>query len=118
MSSPTARTLAECRKRNWHAGVVERYNTFSGKKNDLFGFIDLVALDGQPGLLGIQATSTPNMSSREKKIRIDCAELAHAWLMAGNRLEVWGWGKRVHYKKDGSKSKVKRWALKTTKVRL
>lgn len=117
-ASPTARTLAECKRRNWPAYVTERHNAFSGRKNDAFGFGDVLVIDGKPGSLLIQATSTPNMSAREKKIRTECAVEAHQWLMAGNRIEVWGWAKRVHLKKDGSRSKVKRWKLRTVEVQL
>jgi hypothetical protein len=66
-----------------------------GIRRDLFGCIDIVALDGLPGVLGIQATSLSNRAARVAKIRTDpeVAPLARAWLLAGNRLEVWGWAK-------------------------
>lgn len=46
-TSPTQRTLAECKKRGWTAGVVERHIPFpkpQGTKIDLFGVIDIVAI--------------------------------------------------------------------------
>lgn len=94
-ASPTARTLAECRRRGWIPDVVERHNTFSGKKLDLYGCIDVVVMDDHPGLLGIQATSGTNSSARIKKIRTERADMARAWLERGNRLQVWGWRKFV-----------------------
>jgi hypothetical protein len=93
--TPTARSLAEGRRREWRVDVVERW-IGGGRikvRKDLFGCIDLVALDGRPGVLGIQATSRSNVSARVRKIREECWPAAEAWLRAGNRLEVWGWGK-------------------------
>ncbi len=64
-------------------------------RKDLFGFLDVVVLDGRPGLLGIQCTSGSNVSSRVKKIRDEVWPAAEAWLLAGNRIEVWGWRKKA-----------------------
>lgn len=90
--TPSARCLQEGRKRGWLIDVVERRIQRIVTK-DLFGCIDLVALDGQPGLLGIQATSRSNVRSRVKKIQTECWPAMERWLQAGNRLQVWGWGK-------------------------
>ena len=101
--TPTARALAECRSRGWPACVVERHNTFSGKKHDAFGFGDMLAIDGQLGALLIQVTST-GVSARRKKILHQCTDDARAWLEMGNRIEVWGYAKRVHKFKNGNKT--------------
>ena len=94
--SPTARTLERVRQLGGHVGVTERYNTFSRKRHDLFGFIDLVAiLDGH--IIGIQATSTGNINTRWYKIQEECHEPALDWLQAGGLIEVWGWKR---YKKS------------------
>lgn len=71
------------------AGVVERHNSFSGKKNDLFGFVDIVAISDDE-TIGVQATSAANVQSRVKKIVGLSA--ARAWLACGSR-KVWvvGW---------------------------
>ena len=94
--TPTARTLAAGRKQGWTVDVVERW-IGGGRikvRKDLFGFIDIVALQPDlPGLLGIQATSRSNVSSRVKKIREE--PRSETWLAAGNRIEVWGWGKKT-----------------------
>lgn len=104
--TPTARTLAECRKRGWPAGIVERWIAQARKRVDLFGFGDVAALDGERGALLIQCTSTDSMSSRVKKIMDECEDNAKAWLAAGNRIQVWGWAKR------GAKGKRKLWTLR------
>lgn len=109
-ASPTARALAECRKRGWMAHVVEKYNSFTRRKSDLFGFIDIVALDGQQGVLGLQVTSSDHIAGRVDKIRGECAEAFAAWVAAGNRVAVWGWAKR------GAAGRRKVWRLREVEV--
>lgn len=110
--TPSGRCLAHARELGWLADVVERRITKILTK-DLFGCIDLVALDGRPGVLGIQATSRSNVSARVRKIQEECWPAAEAWLLAGNRLEVWGWGKM---KPRGEKRP--RWRLRRVIVTL
>lgn len=91
--TPTQRSLAELRRRGYTAQVVERWNSFAKIRQDLFGFIDIVAIqEGQNGVLAVQATSTPNMSARLEKARGTPA--LRVWLASGNRFLVWGWAKR------------------------
>ena len=95
--TPTARTLQECRKRQWLADVVERWipvtnHPGGGIRKDLFGFVDVVAI-GDGHLIGIQATTVGNQSKRIEKICDECNEAARAWLMVGGFIEVWGWKK-------------------------
>ena len=110
MASPTSRTLDYCRKQGWYAGIVERYIAQCRQRFDLFGCIDLVALDGLPGSLGIQATSGSNHSSRVKKALEEPRLLV--WLEAGNRFEVWSWAKQ------GPKGKRKVWKLRQEPITL
>ena len=106
--SPTARTVAECRKRGWPATVVER---FTGRvRRDAFGFGDVLVLDGQPGALLIQCTTGAHVANRVTKIRTQCAEAAAVWLAAGNRIEVWGWALQ------GPAGSRKRWTLRRVLV--
>ncbi len=108
--TPTARSLAECRKRGWWACVVERWVAQTRIRVDAFGFGDILALDEQPGALLIQATTTANAASRVRKIRDQRAKAARAWLGAGNRIAVWGWALR------GKAGKRKLWTLKVYDV--
>ena len=116
MASPTARALAECKRRGWRGAIVERYISATRRRHDVFGFGDLLVLDGERGALLIQVTTTSNAASRVKKIIHECSEAAIEWLVAGNRIEVWGYARRVHRNKDGSKSKVKRWTLRRQSI--
>jgi hypothetical protein len=111
-ASPTALTLQECRKRGWPATKVEYWNHAAKRRIDLFGFGDILALDGKPGSLIIQATTKANMSARCNKI--ERSTEAHAWLQAENRIQVWGWWKRPM--KKGSKKLI--WAVKFTTIKL
>ena len=90
-SSPSARSLAEMRRRDWTAQVVERWVPQARRRIDLFGVIDILALDGEPGCIGIQATTGSNHASRRKKALAEPRLLL--WLRAGNRFEVWSWRK-------------------------
>tara|TARA_R100000808_G_scaffold4669_2_gene14923 strand:- start:13990 stop:14385 length:396 start_codon:yes stop_codon:yes gene_type:complete len=112
VASPTARTLERCRKWQWRAGVVERWIPQMRRRADLFGCIDLVALDSSDGVLGIQATSTGNMSSRLHKATTDCRDDLTRWLERNNRFEIWGWAKR------GPRGKRKLWTLRRVEVYL
>lgn len=75
------------------------------RRLDLFGCIDLVVLDGLPGVLGIQATSSSNVAARRTKAETECVDALEQWLKAGNRFAVWGWAKR------GKAGKRKLWTL-------
>lgn len=108
MSSPTQRTLERCRREGWRAAVVERWNPHARVRHDLFGFADLVVLDGGPGLLAIQATSGSNVSARCEKLSTEVADAVRAWLAAGLRCEVWGW-RKVKVKRGGAAT---RWEVR------
>ena len=105
--SPTQRTLAELRKQGYTAYVVEKWNMHAKIRQDLFGFIDILAMKPSEPLLAVQATSTGNISSRIDKIHDTI--LSQDWISTGARLEVWGWAKR------GARGKRKVWML-TMKV--
>lgn len=89
--SPTALTLRRLREDGWPlVECVEHWNSHAGIRQDLFGIIDVIAV-GPAGTVGVQATTTPNVSARVKKI----AE--HPSLPALREanwfLYVWGWAK-------------------------
>jgi hypothetical protein len=113
MTSPTQRTLAECKRRGWTAQVVEQNIRIPGGrmfKRDLFGIIDIVAITPD-GILGIQATATAaHHAHRLTKARAE-PRLA-TWLGAGARFEVWSFSKR------GARGKRKTWQLRAEAVTL
>ena len=70
--------------------VVERYSPHSRRTNDLFGFLDVLAV-GNNHTIGIQVTSRGNMASRRRKMLEENPDALHRLLNAGWLLEVHGW---------------------------
>lgn len=94
MGSPTQRTLAEMRKRGYHCQVVEKYNSFTRTRSDLFGFIDVLCIKAGE-IVGVQATSDSNVSSRVAKIA--CHENVDIVREAGIGILVQGWRKKGRF---------------------
>lgn len=109
-TSPTQRTLAECRKRGYVAQTVEQTIPRTFIKRDLFGCIDIIAITPK-GILGIQATGgTGNHAHRIAKIKAE-PRIAK-WIAAGARMAVWSWNKR------GARGETKRWTLREEEISL
>ena len=69
-------------------GELERSGP--GRRVDLFGFIDIVALSPE-GIIGVQCTTTGDMARRRLKILTECCDEARSWLAAGGRIQVIRW---------------------------
>lgn len=107
--SPTARSLQELKRRGCTAAVVEKWVPGVRRRVDLFGCLDIVALEpGRQGVLGIQACVVGDQAKRVKKIGAE--PRARIWLEASNRISVWGWAKR------GPRGKRKTWTLTETPI--
>lgn len=89
--SPTQRSLKALREDGWTVEVVERWNPYARIRQDLFNFIDMVAIKPGHPITGIQVTAA-GASSRVKKIQ--AAPAARLWLLAGGNLLVHSWAKR------------------------
>ena len=88
--SPTQRSVALLRGQGYHVAIVEHWNAHVQRRQDLFGFIDLIALrDGET--LAVQTTTGPNVASRLTKI----AEHPNLPVVraAGWSIHVHGWRK-------------------------
>lgn len=108
--SPTQRSLALLRERGYTAAVVERWNAFARVRQDLFGFVDIVAVKaGEQGVVAVQSTSADNLAARRTKIATE--QRARVWLAAGNRIVLHGW------RKGGSRGTRKRWQVNEENVR-
>lgn len=94
--SPTQRTLKALRDRGLMCAIVEKFNPHVGPhgiRQDLFGIIDIIALDSRSGVIGIQSTGQA-FSAHLRKLTIEKAMETHAWLSTpGTSLELWGWRK-------------------------
>lgn len=100
--TPTGRTLMRLRSQGYIAEKVEQTVPHTFIKRDLLGFIDIIAV-GKGHILGVQATSGSNLTSRIRKIETECREKARRWLSAGGLIEVWGWRT---LKQEGSRRRV------------
>lgn len=90
--SPTQLTLERLRADGWPlVEVVEKWNPHARIRQDLFGFVDVVAVRRNE-TLAVQATSASNVASRVSKI----AEHPNVGAVreAGWRIVVWGWAKK------------------------
>jgi len=87
-ASPTQHTLKALRKAGWTCAIVEKWNAHIMIRQDLFGFIDILALRG-PETLAVQTTDASSVSKRVDKI-LESPNLAPV-LTAGWRVEVHGW---------------------------
>ena len=89
-TSPTQLSLRELRKTCQAVQVVERWNPHARIRQDLFGFIDILAICGAE-TIAVQSTSWGNVPARARKI----AESEHlpAVREAGWRILIHGWRK-------------------------
>jgi hypothetical protein len=73
-------------------GIVERFNRYGGSfgiRQDLFGFIDIIAMDPVDGIIAIQSCGQ-DFSGHVKKLTEERNELVFEWLKHA-KLELWGW---------------------------
>ncbi len=104
--TPTQRTLAVMKKKGRICGIVERFVSKigpHGKRIDLFGFIDIIAIDPEEGIVAIQSCGSA-FAEHLKKMTQDTEVLMKLWLNHA-RVELWGW-RKVKYKRG---SKAVRW---------
>lgn len=106
--SPTQRTLGALRDQGRKCGMVERFNPHVGPhgiRQDLFGIIDIIALDPERGVVGIQSTGQA-FAAHEQKLLEERRQDTIDWLSTpGTSLELWGW-RKVKVKRGG---KAMRW---------
>jgi len=92
MASPTTRSNKLLRDRGYIISIAESYNAFTKRRKDLFGWIDICALNPETGeTLGIQTTTGSGVSARIHKA--ENLKSFWIWLMCGNHAEFHGWRK-------------------------
>lgn len=124
--SPVERTLKECARNGWPAGVVERWkpgfrkNKETGEgeripygtRVDFLGFADVMALDGLGGYLAINACQPNEVQAHLRKaMELDTLR---EHLAQGNRFQVWAW--RQIWISTGPKTKAMRWKPRVVSV--
>lgn len=88
--TPTQRSLKLLREQGYKPWIVEHWNSFAKIRQDLFGFVDILAVKDKE-TLGVQTTSYSNISARVKKIKE--SEYYPVLKEAGWRIAVHGWRK-------------------------
>ena len=104
--SPTQRTLKAMREQGRLCGIVEKFQQYGGKfgvRQDLFGFIDIIAIDPEDGIVAIQSTGM-DWSGHIKKLTEERNDAVYEWLKHAP-LELWAW-RKVKLKRGG---KAMRW---------
>lgn len=89
--TPTQRSLAALRELGYLVEVVEKWNSFTRTRKDLWGWADLLAIR-RGEVLAVQVTSE-GVVNRVKKVT-DSETIARV-REAGVRVEVHGWRKNV-----------------------
>lgn len=90
MGSPTQRSKSHLEAQGYLVAITEKWNQFARKRQDLFGFVDLIGIkDGET--LAVQTTSGSNVSARVKKIADH--ENVGAVRAAGWKIVCHGWTK-------------------------
>lgn len=114
-TSPTQRTIRELKNQGRICAIVERWNAHVGEhgiRQDLFGIIDVIALDPQRGVVGVQSCGQA-FSEHFKKLTIEKAEETMNWLKTpGTALELWSW-RKIKLKRGG---KAERWAPRIREI--
>lgn len=88
--SYSGKTRDWLREQGFRVGTTEHWNAFVGRRFDLFGFIDLVAIRPNE-IVGVQASSASGHSARRNKILE--SDDARAWLEAGGKTWIITWRK-------------------------
>lgn len=105
--SPCQRSLKLLRDRGYLVAITERWNQYAKVRQDLFGFIDLLAVKGDT-ILAVQTTSGDNVSARLDKINNEPRALL--WLAPSRKILIHGW-RRV-----GARGKRKLWECREIEV--
>lgn len=90
MPTPTQRSLKKLRDEGYEPWIVERYNSFSQTRLDLWNALDIIAINGRD-VVGVQTTSGANLAQRVAKLRQN--PLMPLILASGIRVELHGWRK-------------------------
>lgn len=90
--SPTERTLKQLRADGWRCAVVEKWNPHARIRQDLFGFVDILAIRGGE-TLAVQATSGAGGNAAARVRKIEAADALADVRAAGWAIQVWAWRK-------------------------
>lgn len=103
-------TLAYLRRHGWDVARTEHWNHYARKRQDLFGFIDVLAVNDS-NLLAIQTTDGSHHAEHVGKI---LAVPAARLLVYHMDIEIWSWSLRLTREKrlDGKLKRGKQMVLR------
>lgn len=113
--SPTQRTLKELRHQGRLCDICEKWNPFGGPhgvRKDLFYIFDVIALDPERGIIGVQCCAGSGHAAHKRKITEERNQEAYEWLRCGGKIEIYSWSKR----KLKRGSKVLRWTPRVEEI--
>ena len=90
----TQMTLSALRDEGCSVEKVEKFNAYAGpfgRREDAFGFIDIIALRPGEGIVAIQSTG-PNGHAAHRKTILN-TQFAYEWAACGGKIELWSWHK-------------------------
>lgn len=90
-SKPMQRTLEKLRAEGWVCHIVEKFNRFSMRRVDAFGFGDILAM--RPGEIALVQTTDGTSFSKHRKKITDLLTYRQ-WYEAGGTVILHGWYKR------------------------
>ena len=120
--SPTQRTLALLRSQGFKPWVVERFLGYAGKfgkRQDMYGIIDVIAILPDE-TLGVQCCSGTG-SEHWNKLTDEKNQECRDWIANPDRkLQIWGWRqlRKKGLTKAGKKKKGKIWVPKILNITL
>jgi len=103
--SYTQMTLQKLRDEGCCVDKCEKFNAYAGpfgRREDLFGFIDIIALRPGVGIVAIQSTGPNGHAEHRRKILAN--EFVPLWLEVGGKIELWSWRKILT--KPGGKQRI------------
>jgi hypothetical protein len=112
--SPLQRTQKLLRERGYYVAKTEHWNHYAKIRQDLFGFIDTLAVNGN-ALLAVQTTTGSHCAATVKKVMsLPVARV----LVYHMEIEVWSWEKQLSGDKlkSGKLDRRKVWTLRVEKL--
>jgi hypothetical protein len=110
MRSPIEHTLEWLREHGYDANVTEKWNHFAKVRQDLFGFIDVLAVSDDH-MIAIQCTDGSHHAEHVEPILQSVVARRLAYHMD---IEIWSWRKGLtgERRKDGKLNRRKEWKLR------
>lgn len=110
MTSPTQRTNTWLKDRGWLSAIVEKWNPHVKRRQDLWGFADVLAVMPMRGIVAIQTTTGDHVA--ERKAKIEAEPRAKMVLLSGVQVWVIGW------RLIGERGKRKLWTARIEVARV